>query len=66
MEEEEEFDPYLVAFDNIKTEENILYKNNIIQEDENMVKEDGNNNLENEDIEMKNENNLNENIIIFY
>ena len=63
MEEEEEFDPYLVAFDNIKTEENILYKNNIIQEDENMVKEDGNNNLENEDIEMKNENNLNENIL---
>ena len=63
MEEEEEFDPYLVAFDNIKTEENILYKNNIIQEDENMVKEYGNNNLENEDIEMKNENNLNENIL---
>lgn len=61
--EEEEYDPYLVAFDNIKTEENILYKNNIIQDDENMVKEDDNNNLQNEDIEMKNENNLNENIL---
>ena len=56
--EEEEYDPYLVAFDNIKTEENILYKNNIIQEDENMIKEHDNNNLENENVEMKNENNL--------
>ena len=55
--EEEEYDPYLVAFDNIKTEDKVEYQNNIIQEDENMVNEYEINNKINEDVEMKNENN---------
>ena len=53
--EEEEYDPYLVAFDNIKTEDNLLYQNNMVQEDENVINE--NENKLNEDIEMKDENN---------
>ena len=53
--EEEEYDPYLVAFDNIKTEDNLLYQNNMVQEDENIINE--NENKLNEDIEMKDENN---------
>ena len=56
MEEEDNYDPYLVSFDKIKIEENLMYQNNILQEDVNMVNENENN--LNEDIEMKNENNL--------
>ena len=56
MEEEDNYDPYLVSFDKIKIEENLMYQNNILQEDVNMVNENENN--INEDIEMKNENNL--------
>ena len=56
MEEEDNYDPYLVSFDKIKIEENLMYQNNILQEDVNMVNENENN--INEDIEIKNENNL--------
>ena len=37
MEEEDNYDPYLVSIDKIKIEENLMYQNNILQEDVNMV-----------------------------
>ena len=48
---EEEFDPYLTAFDNIKIGENNSYKNFIIQEDEKMAinNENYDNNKEDEE-----------------
>jgi len=58
--EEEEYDPYLAAFDNIKIGEKLLYENNIFKEDEMMINEEDNKNKDNEDIEMKNDNNLEE------
>ena len=56
--EEEEYDPYLAAFDNIKIGDKLLYENNILKEDEMMINEEENKNKDNEDIEMKNDNNL--------
>ena len=56
----EDYDTYLVAFDNITNESN-SFRNNMVQEDEHTLESNENNNKENEDIEMKDENPLNEN-----
>ena len=57
---EEEFDPYLTAFDNIKIGENNSYKNFIIQEDEKMAINNENYDNNKEDEDMKDVNNLKE------
>ena len=57
---EEEYDPYLAAFDNIKIGEKLLYENNILKEDEIMINEEENRNKDNEEIDIKNDNNLEE------
>ena len=57
----EEFDPYLVAFDNIKNNENTLFQNDSMSEDEIMADANQNNIKENEDEEIKDENKINGN-----
>ena len=57
----EEFDPYLFAFDNIKNNENTLFQNDSMSEDEIMADANQNNIKDNEDEEMKDENKINGN-----
>ena len=57
----EEFDPYLFAFDNIKNNENTLFQNDSMSEDEIMADANQNNIKENEDEEIKDENKINRN-----
>ena len=57
----EEFDPYLFAFDNIKNNENTLFQNDSMSEDEIMADANQNNIKENEDEEIKDENKINGN-----
>ena len=58
---EEEYDPYLVAFDNIQDDANNIFQNNFIKEDEIMLNEYENHNQMNEDEEMKDANDLGKN-----
>ena len=56
----EDFDPYLVAFDNITNDDSTSRKD-MIQEEDHSAESNDNINKENEDVEMKEDNDMNKN-----
>ena len=56
----EDFDPYLVAFDNITNDDSTSRKD-MLQEEDHSAESNDNINKENEDVEMKDDNDMNKN-----